>query len=217
MIGAGSYATQVLLPALRATHVRLKCIASSSGISGAQAGRKFGFEETTTDVASLLTDTTINVVVVATRHDSHAHFACRALEVGKHVFVEKPLALTPEELEQIVKAYTAAHARYPAPLLMVGFNRRFAPQVQRIKELLAGVQAPKSLIMTVNAGEIAPNHWTQTPRVGGGRIIGEGCHFIDLLRFLVGHPISSVQATMVGAGSRVAVREDKMSFTLAFT
>jgi len=99
----GSYATQVLLPALRATHVRLKCIASSSGISAAQAGRKFGFEATTTDVASLLTDTTINVVVIATRHDSHAHFVCRALEAGKHVFVEKPLALTPVELEQIIK------------------------------------------------------------------------------------------------------------------
>ena len=217
MIGAGSYATQVLLPALRATHVRLKCIASSSGISGAQAGRKFGFEATTTDVASLLTDATINVVVIATRHDSHAHFVCRALEAGKHVFVEKPLALTPVELEQIVKAYTAAQARYPAPLLMVGFNRRFAPQVQKIQELLAGVQAPKSLIMTVNAGEIAPNHWTQNSQVGGGRIIGEGCHFIDLLRFLVGFPISDIQATMVGEGLGKAVREDKMSFTLAFT
>ena len=168
-------------------------------------------------MASLLTDATINVVVIATRHDSHAHFVCRALEAGKHVFVEKPLALTPVELEQIVKAYTAAQARYPAPLLMVGFNRRFAPQVQKIHELLAGVQAPKSLIMTVNAGEIAPNHWTQNSQVGGGRIIGEGCHFIDLLRFLVGFPISDIQATMVGEGLGKAVREDKMSFTLAFT
>ena len=176
-----------------------------------------GFEATTTDVASLLTDTTINVVVVATRHDSHAHFVCRALEAGKHVFVEKPLALTPTELEQVVKAYTAAHGSYPAPLLMVGFNRRFAPQIQRIKELLASVQAPKSLIMTVNAGEIAPDHWTQNPQVGGGRIIGEGCHFIDLLRFLVGHPISGVRATMMGTGPGIAVREDKMSFTLEFT
>jgi predicted dehydrogenase/threonine dehydrogenase-like Zn-dependent dehydrogenase len=217
MIGAGSYATQVLLPALRATHVRLKCIASSGGVSGAQAGRKFGFEATTTDVASLLTDATINVVVVATRHDSHAHLVCRALEAGKHVFVEKPLALTPEELEQIVKAYTAAHACYPAPLLMVGFNRRFAPQVQKIKDLLAGVQTPKSLVMTVNAGEIVPHHWTQNVQVGGGRIIGEGCHFIDLLRFLVRHPISGIQATMMGAGHGMAVREDKMSFTLEFT
>src|SRR5712691_5468843 len=217
MIGAGSYATQVLLPALRATHVRLQCIASSGGVSGAQAGRKFGFETTTTDVASLLTDATINVVVVATRHDSHAPLVCRALEAGKHVFVEKPLALTPEELEQIVKTYTAAHTRSPAPLLMVGFNRRFAPQAKKIKALLAGVRAPKSLVMTVNAGEIAPDHWTQNPQVGGGRIIGEGCHFIDLLRFLVGHPISGVQVTMMGAGHGMAVREDTMSFTLEFT
>jgi predicted dehydrogenase/threonine dehydrogenase-like Zn-dependent dehydrogenase len=217
MIGAGSYATQVLLPALHATRVRLKCIASSGGVSGAQAGRKFGFEVTTTDVASLFMDATINVVVVATRHDSHASFVCRALEAGKHVFVEKPLALIPEELEQIAKAYTTAQARSPAPLLMVGFNRRFAPQVQKIKQLLAGVQAPKSLILTVNAGEIAPDHWTQNPQIGGGRILGEGCHFIDLLRFLVGHPISGIQATMVGEEPGKAVREDKMSFTLTFT
>jgi len=217
VIGAGSYTTHILLPALRATQARLKCIASSGGTSAAQVGRKFGFEATTTDVASLLADATINVVVITTRHDSHTHFVCRALEAGKHVFVEKPLALTPEELEQIVKTYTAVHAQHPAPLLMVGFNRRFAPQIQRMKALLAGVRAPKSLVMTVNAGEIAPDHWTQSPQVGGGRIIGEGCHFIDLLRFLVGYPISRVQATMIGAVPEAAVRSDKMSFTLAFT
>jgi len=133
------------------------------------------------------------------------------------VFVEKPLCLTLEELVEIEAAYERLAAQRKAPLLMVGFNRRFAPQVQRMKALLAGVRAPKSLVMTVNAGEIAPDHWTQSPQVGGGRIIGEGCHFIDLLRFLVGHPISSVQATMVGAMPGKAVREDKMSFTLAFT
>jgi len=217
MVGAGNYATQVLLPALQGTQAHLKSIASSGGVSGAQTGRKFGFEMTTTDTSSLFTDNTINTLMIATRHDSHALLVCRALEVGKHVFVEKPLALTLQELEQIIKTYQAVSAQQVPPLLMVGFNRRFAPQVQKMKTLLNGVQAPKSFIMTVNAGEIPPHHWTQDVRVGGGRIIGEGCHFIDLLRFLAGCPITGVQSTMLGAAPGVSVREDKMSFTLTFS
>ena len=217
MVGAGNYATQVLLPALQGTQAHLKSIASSGGVSGAQAGRKFGFETTTTDTSSLFTDNTINTLVIATRHDSHALLVCRALEVGKHVFVEKPLALTSKELEHIVKTYQAVSSQQAPPLLMVGFNRRFAPQVQKMKALLDSVQAPKSFIMTVNAGEVPPHHWTQDAQVGGGRIIGEGCHFIDLLRFLAGCPITGVQGTMLGATPGVSVREDKMSFTLTFS
>jgi predicted dehydrogenase/threonine dehydrogenase-like Zn-dependent dehydrogenase len=216
MIGAGNYATQVLLPALQRTQVHLKCIASSGGVSGAQAARKFGFEMTTTDTASLFTDDTINTLVIATRHDSHAHLVCRALEAGKHVFVEKPLALTTEELAQIIKTYEATCSQRPTPLLMVGFNRRFAPQVQKMQSLLSSVPGPKSFIMTVNAGEIPPQHWAQDAQVGGGRIIGEGCHFIDLLRFLAASPITDVQSTTLGAAPGVVVREDKMSCTLSF-
>jgi predicted dehydrogenase len=216
MIGAGNYATHVLLPALHGTQAHLKSIASSGGVSGAQAGRKFGFETTTTDTASLFTDNIINTLVIATRHDSHALLVCRALEAGKHVFVEKPLALTPQELEHIVKTYQAVSAQQAPPLLMVGFNRRFAPQVQKMKALLDSVQVPKSFIMTINAGEVPPHHWTQDIQAGGGRIIGEGCHFIDLLRFLAGCPITGVQSTMLGAAPGMSVREDKMSFTLTF-
>lgn len=218
MIGSGNYATQVLLPAVRATSARLKTIASNGGVSGVQAGRTSGFETTTTNTASLFTDAAINTLMIATRHDSHAQLVCQALEAGKHVFVEKPLALTLEELEQIIHMYQALGTQQRAvPLLMVGFNRRFAPQVQKIKTLLKHVEAPKSFIMTVNAGDISPQHWTQDIQVGGGRILGEGCHFIDLLRFLAGCPIAGVQGTMLGASPAVAVREDKASFTLCFT
>src|SRR5437764_5309182 len=152
-----------------------------------KASMKFGRNSTTEKSEA------INVLVIATRHDSHAQLVCRALEAGKHVFVEKPLALTPEELAQVVKTYQAMSTQRAVPLLMVGFNRRFAPQVHKMKVLLDRIQAPKSFIMTVNAGAVPPQHWTQDPQVGGGRIIGEGCHFIDLLRFLAGAPITAVQ------------------------
>ncbi len=216
MIGAGNYATRTLIPAFKKARVRLKTVASSGGASGAYAGRKFGFEAATTDTESLLDDPDINAVVIATRHDSHARFVCQALQAGKHVFVEKPLAITRDELREIESTYDRMQSRGQAPLLMVGFNRRFAPHLRKMKALLSGVSAPKSLVMTVNAGEIPSDDWTHDPAVGGGRIIGEGCHFVDLLRFLVGEPIVSVQATMMGDASGVAIRDDKVSFTLGF-
>jgi predicted dehydrogenase/threonine dehydrogenase-like Zn-dependent dehydrogenase len=213
-IGAGNYASQVLIPAFKAAGARLKSVASSTGVSGLHTARKYGFEETTTDTESLLADPEINIVVVATRHDSHARYVCEALQAGKHVFVEKPLALTRTELREIEAAYSGASQR--GQILTVGFNRRFALQVQRIKALLEAVKEPKSFIMTVNAGAIPPDHWTRDPAVGGGRIIGEGCHFIDLLRYLAGHPIISIQATRIGNGRGAVVTEDKISFTLSF-
>jgi len=148
-------------------------------------------------------------VVVTTRHDSHAAFACEALRAGKHVFVEKPLALNTAELEQIEKAYTAA-ARESGVKLMVGFNRRFSPLTQKMKSLLQGVAEPKCFIVTVNAGAVPADHWTRDRGAGGGRIIGEACHFVDLARFLAGCPISGVQTTGTGAGA------EAVSFTLSF-
>ena len=213
-IGAGNYASQVLIPAFKAAGARLKSVASSTGVSGLHAARKYGFEETTTNTESLLADPQISIIVIATRHDSHARYVCEALQAGKHVFVEKPLALTRVELQAIEAAYS--EASQGGQILTVGFNRRFAPQVQRIKALLEAVKEPKSFIMTVNAGAIPPDHWTQDPAVGGGRIIGEGCHFIDLLCYLAGHPVVSVQATKMGNGRCVAVTEDRTSFTLSF-
>jgi predicted dehydrogenase/threonine dehydrogenase-like Zn-dependent dehydrogenase len=203
-VGSGNYATAVLIPAFKAASAHLKTVASSGGVSGLHAGRKFGFESTTTDTISVFSDAQINAVVVTTRHDSHASFVMQALKAGKHVFVEKPLCLTLGELAQI----EAAASR---PIVMVGFNRRFAPQVQKINSLLKGVTGPKSLVMTVNAGAIPAAHWTQDLEVGGGRIIGEACHFIDLLRFLAGSRIASHQVTRMDSQSG-----DSVSISLKF-
>ena len=190
-IGAGNYAGQVLIPAFKAAGAVLKTVASSGGVSGMHFGKKHGFRQTTTDAATVFSDAELNTVVVATRHNSHARFVLDALGAGKHVFVEKPLCLTMEELEDISSSYQTVSQGGNAPLIMVGFNRRFAPQVQKIKSLLAGVSGPKAFVMTVNAGVIPSDHWTQDLEVGGGRIIGEACHFIDLLRYLAGSPIVS--------------------------
>lgn len=207
VIGAGNYAGAVLVPAFKQAGANLRQIASSGGVTSVHLGRKFGFQQATTDTAALLADTGTDAVVVATRHDTHADYVLRALAAGKHVFVEKPLALTLPDLDRIA---TAAQAN-PGKLVMVGFNRRFAPQVQKIKALLAGATGPKSFVMTVNAGAIPANHWTQDRAVGGGRLIGEGCHFIDLLRFLAGAPIESHSVAAM-AGSTA----DSFSIALRF-
>src|SRR5579884_448575 len=212
IIGAGNYATQILIPAFKKTGAELKIVASGGGVSGVYAGRKFGFQETTTDEMKLLSDQEINTVVITTRHDTHAKLVCQTLRAGKHVFVEKPLALDHNELAEIESIYSSASTR----LLMVGFNRRFAPHVQKMKELLDGINEPKSLIMTVNAGVIPSDHWTQDPKIGGGRIIGEACHFIDLLRFLVNFPIVSLHATTIGKSEDAIALPDKVSITLSF-
>ncbi len=191
-IGAGNYAAGVLIPAFRGAGVRLKTVASHGGVSTLHAARKYGFEAMTTDVDSVLADPQVNTVVIATRHDSHARLVCQALRASKHVFVEKPLCLTLDELAEIERVYASLLPPHSSPpLLMVGFNRRFAPQVQKMKALLATVREPKVCVMTVNAGAIPPDHWTQDPVVGGGRIIGEVCHFIDLLRCVVGTDIAN--------------------------
>ena len=194
-IGSGNYATAVLIPAFKKAGAHLGSIASSSGVSGVHAGKKYGFEETTTDTIKLFDDQDINFLVISTRHDSHAALVLQALRAGKSVFVEKPLCLTGPELFEIEKEYASLRLKDKrSPILMVGFNRRFAPQVQKIKSLLLAVGGSKSFVMTVNAGAIPMDHWTHDMEIGGGRIIGEACHFIDLLRFLSGSPITGWQS-----------------------
>jgi len=186
-LGSGNYASLILIPAFKAENVELINIASNNGLSGAHVGRKYNFLETTTDSDHLLSDKTTDAVVIVTRHNTHADFVIKALKNQKHVYVEKPLCLTLEEMNKIESAYSSSN------ILMVGFNRRFAPQVQKIKSLLNDVDSPKSIVMTINAGKVERDHWTQDLEVGGGRIIGEACHFIDLLRFLVGKTIIGQQ------------------------
>ncbi|MCF6806994.1 bi-domain-containing oxidoreductase [Thiotrichales bacterium 19S9-12] len=209
-LGAGNYASRTLVPAFKQTDVNLKSIVSSQGVTTKLVAKKAGFSQSLTDEHLLYQDNDLDLIVIATRHNQHARQVISALDANKHVFVEKPLALTLDEVEQIKSAYTKADNR----LLMVGFNRRFAPQVQTIKRLLDQEKMPKSFIMTVNAGDIPKEHWTQDKCVGGGRIIGEGCHFIDLLRFLAGSPITLFSAHAINQVSGIS--DDKAMITLTF-
>lgn len=215
-IGAGNYASRILIPAFKKASSQLHTIVTSGGINGVIHGEKTGFSEASTDLDGLLNNQDINTVAIATRHNSHAYFVERVLSAGKNVFVEKPLALTVEEIEKIETVYNQNIQNNQYARVMVGFNRRFSPQVQKMKTLLDTVKEPKSFIMTMNAGAIPADHWTQDNAVGGGRIIGEACHFIDLMRFLAGSKIVSIQARRMGETDAVQVLEDKASITLGF-
>lgn len=211
-IGAGNYASRMLIPAFKAAGVQLHTICSAGGTNAVVHGKRTGFAKASSDADAVIADPAINTVAIVTRHNSHARFVVEALHAGKHVFVEKPLALTIADLDLVQAVHTASGKH-----LMVGFNRRFAPQVQTIKRLLDGVMGPKSFVMVMNAGAIPADHWTHDPVVGGGRIIGEACHYIDLMRFLVGAPITSVQARRMGNSHAETVTEDKAAITLGFS
>ncbi|KQX94903.1 bi-domain-containing oxidoreductase [Variovorax sp. Root473] len=223
-IGAGNYASRMLIPAFNAAGAQFHTIVTAGGINGVIHGERAGFAEASTDITAMLGNAAINTVAIVTRHDTHARFVVEAIKAGKNVFVEKPLAVHHAELAEVEAAYTLAHAAGSessgktdrGPQLIVGFNRRFSPQVQKMKALLQAIKEPKSFIMTMNAGAIPANHWTQDNAVGGGRIIGEACHFIDLMRFLAGSPIVSIQARRMGDAPGVEITEDKASITLGF-
>jgi len=214
-IGAGNYASRTLIPAFKEAGAVLDTLVTSGGISGVHHGNKNQFTIASTETKDLWNNDKINTVSIATRHDAHAQQVVDALKSGKNVFVEKPLALTLDELDVIDKAYHEAN-KSNTVRLMVGFNRRYAPHIVKMKELLNSHRSPKSIIMTVNAGAIPIEHWVQNSLIGGGRIIGEGCHFIDLMRHLIGHKINSFTATMIGNVPGVEVREDKASIILSF-
>ena len=184
-IGAGNYAARTLIPAFRQSNARLHTLVSAGGVSGAVEGEKAGFEVASTDATTALGNNEVNSIAIATRHDTHADVVVDSLDAGKHVFVEKPLCLNLEDLDRVEKAYAKSNQ-----LLMVGFNRRFAPHVVKIKQLLKNSSDPHSFVMTVNAGAIPSDHWTQDREQGGGRLIGEACHFVDLLKFLADSAIS---------------------------
>lgn len=190
LIGAGNFARAVLLPAVKSiTDVRLKAIATQRGASAEHGAETQGFETAATDTDAVLSDPEINTVIVATRHDSHASLTAAALRAGKSVFVEKPLALDTEQLNDVIAALNEGPG-----LLQVGFNRRMAPTIAQAVAHLAGAEGPRVISIRVNGGAIEGSHWTQSADEGGGRILGEACHFIDLARHLAGHPISFVRA-----------------------
>lgn len=195
-IGAGGFSTRMLMPLLPKKGIRKVAVASNSGVSAAHAARKFGFGRTTTNTAEVFSDPAVDAVFITTPHNLHARMVIDALEARKHVFVEKPLALTEEELKQVEGVSNSR----PDQLLLIGFNRRFSPHMVAMKEWLRAAPSNKAVVITVNAGSIPEKHWTQNPAVGGGRIAGEACHFIDLARFLVGHPISGSAAFPIEGG-----------------
>lgn len=215
-IGAGNYASRILIPAFKKASAQLHTIVTAGGINGVIHGSKTGFAEASTDLNAMLQHPEINTIAIVTRHNSHASMVEKVLAAGKHVFVEKPLALHVDEIDRIEQLYQQQSTTDRYSRVMVGFNRRFAPQVQKMKALLDTVKEPKSFIMTMNAGAIPAEHWTQDLQIGGGRIIGEACHFIDLMRFLAGSKIVSIQARRMGETDAVQVLEDKASMTFGF-
>ncbi|WKZ48293.1 MAG: bi-domain-containing oxidoreductase [Anaerolineales bacterium] len=211
VLGAGLFANSVLLPAIQQNkNIQLVGIASSGGLHAQHAGKKFGFKYATSSEDEIINDPHVNTVAILTRHDSHAELVVKALKAGKHVFVEKPLAITPEQLNKVEK--TLRSTKYG--LLAVGFNRRFAPLAQSLKSQVSSFKSPLHVHYRVNAGFLPPNHWNHDPNIGGGRIIGEACHFVDFVTFLVGASPVSVTAHTLPDGGKY--REDNVSMTFTF-
>ena len=211
VIGAGGYVPAMLLPHFKAEGVEFRSIATASGISAHDVGKRFGFAYAVSSADEVIDDASVNLVVIGTKHDLHAELARKALERDKHVFVEKPLALNDEELEPMLDA-----ARRSKGKLMAGFNRRFSPLGQRAKDFFASADAPLSMLYRVNAGRIPKEHWIQNSEEGGGRIIGECCHFIDFMQFLTGAPPVYVFAESLSAKSNKIVDADSVFITLRF-
>jgi predicted dehydrogenase/threonine dehydrogenase-like Zn-dependent dehydrogenase len=212
-IGGGNYASRVLIPVFSEAGAELHTLVTSGGVSAVHQGNKHGFAKASIDLEATLVDEAVNTLVIATQHKLHARQVIAGLSNNKNVFVEKPLALSLDELASIDSAWQAGQGK---SRLMVGYNRRFSPLTLTMKNLLDKVAGPKTFILTMNAGDIPADHWTQDREIGGGRIIGEACHYIDLLRFLVGAPISGFVCTSMGAAPGVGITEDKASITLSF-
>jgi predicted dehydrogenase/threonine dehydrogenase-like Zn-dependent dehydrogenase len=210
-IGAGSFATGVMFPALKAAKgVRLEAVATASGVAAASAQKTFQFQRTETP-AELLSDPNVDAAFIFSRHDSHAAFVMQALQAGKSVFVEKPLATKVEDLSEIEATVAAQQAAGPAPFVMVGFNRRFAPFTEKIREFFSARSEAMMINIRINAGYLSLDHWTHRD---GGRIVGELCHFVDWARAAVGHPITEVGAHLLPNGSRYC--DDNVSAMLTF-
>jgi predicted dehydrogenase len=214
VLGAGLYANATLLPAIKKVRdIELVGIASAAGLHAQHSGRKFGFAYASSSDDEILNNPDINAVAILTRHDNHAELVVRALQAGKHVFVEKPLALNSVQLS-VISDQLRVGATRESPLLTVGFNRRFAPLAQQLAAHFSTQHEPRYIHYRVNAGYIPLNHWTQDPSIGGGRIIGEGCHFVDFLTFLVGSAPVSVSAQALPDGGKY--RQDNVSMTFTF-
>jgi len=204
LLGAGNYVRSTLLPGIRKVAEADKvAVCAASGASAVHVARKYGFAFATTDATEVIHHSNINTVIVATRHHLHAAQVIAALDAGKHVFCEKPLCLDDGELQEIIDAYHNAGPQFQ-PILMVGFNRRFAPLAVKLKEFVSPIHEPLVMNYRVNAGAIPGSHWTQDPVQGGGRIIGEVCHFVDVMTFLCNsQPIQVFATPTSGVGENL--------------
>ena len=191
IIGAGNFTKMTMLPALKSTKANIKHIVSSGGVNGTALAKKYNISKSTTDYELVLDDEDVDLVMITTRHNLHAEMVIKALDKGKHVFVEKPLALNIEELKAIEESYRNNNGS-----LMIGFNRRFSPHTQKIKSLVG--DAPMNIVATMNSGNIPQDVWVHDMLIGGGRIVGEACHYLDLMIFLSGSKIKSVCMNAMG-------------------
>ncbi len=212
-IGAGSFAQSYLIPNLKGLPVSLDAVVTNNGINAKNVSTKFGFARASTNATEILADNTSNTVFIASRHDSHAKYVLQSLEAGKHVFVEKPLCLTYDELETI----TEKIKQYPNQILMVGFNRRFAPVSVELNKIFSKVTEPKVVNIRVNAGFIPLSHWTQQKDIGGGRILGEICHFIDLMQYFTNAYPVKVYAECINSKSSEVKNDDNIAIVVSFS
>lgn len=214
VIGAGNFTKMTMLPALKGSGAGYKYIASSGGVTGTALAKKFGFTHSTSDYKQILSDNEVDTVLITTRHNSHAKFVVETLQAGKNVFVEKPLALNNDQLNQIIEFYNSQQPTANSQQLTVGFNRRFSPHIQSIKKAIGNNPGHLNIVATMNAGAIPANVWVHDPQTGGGRIIGEACHYIDLCVYLAGSEIVSV--CMNSMGENPKENTDNASILLKF-
>ena len=193
IVGAGNFTKMTMLPAMKGLDANLQYIISSGGLSGTTLAKKFSIANSTTDYDAVLKDDNVNTVMITTRHNLHAPMVIKAIEAGKNVFVEKPLALNDEELDKVVEVYKKSNVS-----LTVGFNRRFSPHAVKMKEAIGQGDTPINVIATMNAGAIPADVWVHDLKVGGGRIVGEACHFIDLIAYYTGSKVTSVCMNAMG-------------------
>lgn len=204
-IGSGNYASNILLPIISKFKINLRFIASKKGITSTFFGKKYNFQFATTDVNNIYEDKKTNTVIIATQHNTHSKFIIECLRANKNIFVEKPLCINNQELEEIKKVYREVISSKSPPILMIGFNRRFSPYITKIKEKITKSNIASVVIITINAGDISTKHWVQNERIGGGRIIGEVCHFIDLLIYLCGKSVKKYSVKLFEEGNRDSV------------
>ncbi len=215
VLGAGDFARMTLLPILKKEgNLRLRTICSAGGLSAVHTGEKLGFELAASDEDEVFRDSETDAVFILTRHNQHARQVMKALQAGKHVFVEKPLCLNLGELREIESVHSSLITQNSSLVLMVGFNRRFSPAAKLLKEFFSQVSSPLTVSIRFNAGVIPPEHWTQNEEVGGGRIIGEACHAIDLATYLTGSLPVRVFAESVGGGNAPTIKDDQCFITL---